>query len=153
MGEGPRAFGAVPGMVPGTACGTPALGSWNCCPLQVEVPKTKTTSSQIFTMLASHCCWLQPQKIAKKVRQSQVVGGFARPRQSRRVIRHERREAHVHLYTLGKICCWCVHTDHQLTGAEGSSMYTCTPAQLCCVPSNCGHVQCTTIHFEIDNII
>ena len=66
MGEGPRALGAVPGMVPGTACGTPALGSWNCCPLQVEVPKTKTTSSQIITMLASHCCRFQPQKIAKK---------------------------------------------------------------------------------------
>ena len=43
MGEGPRARGGVPG----TAAGTPELGSWNCCPLEEEVARA-STKSQLF---------------------------------------------------------------------------------------------------------
>ena len=124
MGEGPRAFGAVPG----TACGTPAPGSWNCCPL--ELAKTKTTASQFFTISTSQN--YRPQKKAKKGpkkggRQSWIVrlGGHVSAGGS------SDRGRGSHMYRCTLETCSTLYTSGITTWqpAPGGSMYTCA-AQL-----------------------
>ena len=120
LGEGPRAFGAVPG----TACGTPAPGSWNCCPL--ELAKTKTTTSQFFTISTSQN--YRPQKKAKKGpkkggRQSWIVrlGGHVSAGGSSDLSRGS------HMYRCTLETCSTLYTS-DITGAGRINVHMCGAA-------------------------